>query len=154
MHLKVQKLHRDEDLRKKKRFFDTNLSNTKINKIYQLWITSTPFPPSYHQSFFLRPKQFLAHHFQSLANHRDFRSRYLHWKSVEQTTVSRKTDSVACPIRAISQRSMYLPGLVLLRSLRNISRSLPTELQPNRVQRNYDRSNSSLFLLPPFSLLF
>lgn len=34
MHLKVQKLHRDEDLRKKKRFFDTNLSNTKINKIY------------------------------------------------------------------------------------------------------------------------
>lgn len=128
MHLKVQKLHRDEDLRKKK---DSSIQISQIQKLtkftsYEFWI-STPFPPSYHlQCTFLRPKQF-----QSLADHRDFRSRYVHWKSVEQTTVSRKTDSVACPIRAISQRSMYLPGLVLLRPLRNISRSLALHCQPN-----------------------
>lgn len=133
---------------------DSSIQISQIQKLtkftsYEFWI-STPFPPSYHlQCTFLRPKQF-----QSLADHRDFRSRYVHWKSVEQTTVSRKTDSVTCPIRAISQRSMYLPGLVLLRPLRNISRSLALHCQPNynrtvcRETWDYDRSNSSSFFLP------
>lgn len=165
MHLRVQKLHLDQDIqftnvtarKKKNRYESLELKNrilfagkrrTKINKISK---TSYELPPIplLPISLSLLPQLIsrasLSICLCSLNTWLSIRISY----GIGGTNVSRKTLLLA-RCNAISQRLMYLPGLVLLRTISpSLADYIANRLQPNRVQKPVLglRLNSSL---PPF----
>lgn len=164
MHLRVQKLHLDQDIqftnvtaRKKNRYESLELKNrvlfarkrrTKINKISK---TSYELPPIplLPISLSLLP-QLISRASLSicLCSSNTWLSIRISY-GIGGTNVSRKTLLLA-RCNAISQRLMYLPGLVLLRTISpSLADYIANRLQPNRVQKPVLglRLNSSL---PPF----